>query len=124
MLALSHQCECVSTKITSITEEYLSRNRRITKALENHNKSSCIHRQKVYIIVPFSCNCKDTLSKADNKIFVLDTIHPVYKDLSGNKRKYTFDLYTFKDSEQVRSPILLFIYLLFIDYMLLNTCST
>ena len=29
VLALSHQCECVSTKITSITEECLSRNRRI-----------------------------------------------------------------------------------------------
>ena len=28
MLALSHQCECVSTKITSITGERLSRNRR------------------------------------------------------------------------------------------------
>ena len=28
VLALSHQCECVSTIITSITEEHQSRNRR------------------------------------------------------------------------------------------------
>ena len=30
VLALSHQCECVSTKITSITEEHISRNRLIS----------------------------------------------------------------------------------------------
>ena len=33
-LALSHQCECVSTRITSITEECLSQNRRIHDRLD------------------------------------------------------------------------------------------
>ena len=33
MLALSHQCECWGTKIISITEEFLSRNRRIVFSL-------------------------------------------------------------------------------------------
>ena len=33
VLALSHKCKCVSTKISSITEERLSRNRRIRSIL-------------------------------------------------------------------------------------------
>ena len=33
VLALSKQCECVSTKITSITEDFLSQNRRIASIL-------------------------------------------------------------------------------------------
>ena len=36
MLALSHQCRCVSTKISDITEERLSRNQRI---VTNNNPS-------------------------------------------------------------------------------------
>ena len=45
VLALSHQCECVSTKITSITEECLSRNRRIVKI-----KISCTYKSNVLYV--------------------------------------------------------------------------
>lgn len=72
----------------------------IIRALEKHNKSSSIYKEKVYILVPFSCDCKDKLSDADDSISYLDTIHPIYVDLSGNSRKYSFDMYTFFDKNE------------------------
>lgn len=73
----------------------------IIRALEKHNKSSSIYKEKVYILVPFSCDCKDKLSDADDNISYLDTIHPIYVDHSGNSRKYSFDMYTFFDKNEV-----------------------
>lgn len=73
----------------------------IIRALEQHNKSSSIYKEKVYILVPFSCDCKAKLSDADDSISYLDTIHPVYVDHSGNSRKYSFDMYTFFDKDEV-----------------------
>lgn len=73
----------------------------IIRTLEKHNKSSSIYKEKVYILVPFSCDCKDKLSDADDSISYLDTIHPIYVDLSGNSRKYSFDMYTFLDKNEV-----------------------
>lgn len=72
----------------------------IIRALEKHNKSSSIYKEKVYILVPFSCDCKDKLSDADDNISYLDTIHPIYVDHSGNSRKYSFDMYTFFDKNE------------------------
>lgn len=72
----------------------------IIRALEKHNKSSSIYKEKVYILVPFSCDCKDKLSDADDSISYLDTIHPIYVDHSGNSRKYSFDMYTFFDKNE------------------------
>lgn len=72
----------------------------IIRALEKHNKSSSIYKEKVYILVPFSCDCKDKLSDADDNISYLDTIHPIYVDHSGNSRKYSFDMYRFFDKNE------------------------
>lgn len=72
----------------------------IIRALEKHNKSSSIYKEKVYILVPFSCDCKAKLSDADKIISYLDTIHPVYVDHSGNSRKYSFDMYKFVDKDE------------------------
>ena len=49
VLALSHQCECVSTKITSITEECLSRNRRIKNftSRKHSNTDNIGHMMKI-----------------------------------------------------------------------------
>lgn len=73
----------------------------IIRALEQHNKSSSIYKEKVYILVPFSCDCKAKLSDADDSISYLDTIHPVYVEQNGNRREYSFDMYTFFDKDEV-----------------------
>lgn len=73
----------------------------IIRALEKHNKSSSIYKEKVYILVPFSCDCKAKLSDADSSITYLDTIHPIYVDHSGMSRKYSFDMYTFFENDEV-----------------------
>lgn len=73
----------------------------IIRALEKHNKSSSIYKEKVYILVPFSCDCKAKLSNADDSISYLDTIHPVYVEQNGNRREYSFDMYTFFDKDEV-----------------------
>ncbi|XP_065925261.1 uncharacterized protein [Magallana gigas] len=72
----------------------------IFRALKRHNKSSSIYKEKVYILVPFSCDCKVRLSDADNIISYLDTIRPVFVDHSGNRREYSFDMYTFFDKDE------------------------
>lgn len=72
----------------------------ISIALEKHNRSSSIHREKVYILVPFSCDCKEKLSEGNPSVSYLDTIHPIYVDHSGNSRKYSFDMYTFSDKDE------------------------
>lgn len=81
----------------------------IIRALEKHNKSSSIYKEKVYIFVPFSCDCKAKLSDADDSISYLDTIHPVYVDHSGNSRKYSFDMYKFVDKDEVSTCFTLLI---------------
>lgn len=73
----------------------------ITRALEKHNKRSSIYKKKVYILVPFSCDCKAKVSDADSSILYLDFIHPIYVNHSGNSRKYSIDMYTILDEDKV-----------------------
>lgn len=77
----------------------------IHRALVKHNKRSSIYKEKVYIIVPFSCNCKAKLSHADASISYLDTIHPLYVTHGGNTRKYSFDMYTFWNKDKVSTSV-------------------
>ncbi|XP_061171897.1 uncharacterized protein LOC133181398 [Saccostrea echinata] len=71
----------------------------IEKTLAKFNKSPSLCKKKVYIIVPTSCECHASLEEADPRIELVETIHPVYVNLAGNiRRKYSFDMYTFKDN--------------------------
>lgn len=87
--------------MTILLVHFLGLDDSIFRALKRHNKSSSIYKEKVYILVPFSCDCKVRLSDADNIISYLDTIRPVFVDHSGNRREYSFDMYTFFDKDEV-----------------------
>lgn len=68
----------------------------IAETLQKHNKRPTSCRKKLYLIVPKSCECNQTLTDKEPRIKLLDTTPPAYVDKSG--RKYTFDMYQFENN--------------------------
>lgn len=68
----------------------------IAETLQKHNKRPTSCRKKLYLIVPKSCECNQTLTVKEPRIQLLATTPPAYVDKSG--RKYTFDMYQFKNN--------------------------
>lgn len=68
----------------------------IAETLQKHNKRPTSCRKKLYLIVPKSCECNQTLTVKEPRIQLLDTTPPAYVDKSG--RKYTFDMYQFENN--------------------------
>lgn len=71
----------------------------IAETLQKHNKRPTSCRKKLYLIVPKSCECNQTLTVKEPRIQLLDTTPPAYVDKSG--RKYTFDMYQFENNGRV-----------------------
>lgn len=71
----------------------------IEETLQKHNKSPTSCRKKLYLIVPKSCECNQTLTDKEPRIRLLDTTPPAFVEKDG--RKYTFDMYQFENNGRV-----------------------
>lgn len=71
----------------------------IEETLEKHNKNPTSCRKKLYLIVPKSCECNQTLTDKEPRIQLLDTTPPAFVEKDG--RKYTFDMYQFENNGRV-----------------------
>lgn len=68
----------------------------VEETLQKHNKSPTSCRKKLYLIVPKSCECNQTLTDKEPRIRLLDTTPPAFVEKDG--RKYTFDMYQFENN--------------------------